>query len=411
MTDTSARPVRRVALLTGGGDRPYAIGLSTTLIDEGIPFDFIGSDDLEHPVLMSHPLVSFLNLRGDHDPGAPKWWKVWRVARYYLRLLWYTVRAEPAVFHILWNNKIEVFDRTALLLFYRLMGKRLVLTVHNVNIRRRDGNDTLVNRLTLRMQYHLADHLFVHTPKMKRDLETEFGVAAGKVTVIPLGVNNAVPVTALTGDEARTRLGLKPGERVALFFGSIAPYKGLEYLVDAVAALNQQGTPCRLVIAGRPKGNEEYWAAIERQITAAGLDALVVKAIEFVPDEHTEIYFKAADVVVLPYSHVFQSGVLVLGYSFGLPVIASDVGSLREEIVDGRTGFVCAPRDRVTLTQRLEQFFSSDLYRDLDGARADIKQFAADRYSWSKVGTATRQVYEELGVQLSSPRTAAALHQ
>ena len=201
------KPARRVALLTGGGDRPYAIGLSTMLINEGIAFDFIGSDDLEHPVLMSHPVVTFLNLRGDHDPRASKWSKVWRVARYYLRLLWYTVRAEPAVFHVLWNNKFELFDRTVLLLFYRLMGKRLVLTVHNVNIRSRDGNDGVVNRLTLRIQYLLADHLFVHTPKMKRELEVDFGVPAGKVTVIPLGVNNAVPVTALSGEQARARQG------------------------------------------------------------------------------------------------------------------------------------------------------------------------------------------------------------
>jgi glycosyltransferase involved in cell wall biosynthesis len=403
-------PVRRVALLTGGGDRPYAIGLSTMLINEGIAFDFIGSDDLEHPALLSDPSVTFLNLRGDHDPRAPKWWKVCRVARYYLRLLWYTVRAEPEVFHVLWNNKFELLDRTALMLFYRLMGKRIVLTVHNVNIRRRDGNDSALNRLTLRMQYSLADHLFVHTDRMKSELETDFGVPAGKVTVIPLGVNNAVPVTALSGDEARARLGLQRGERVVLFFGSILPYKGVDVLVEAVAILRREGMPCRLVIAGRPKGGEQYWAAVEQQIASLSLEDLVVKAIQFVPDEETEVYFKAADVVALPYSHVFQSGVLVLGYSFGLPVIASDVGSLRDDIVEGRTGFVCAPRDPASLAQKLERFFSSDLYRGLDAARADIKQFAADRYSWSKVATATRRVYEGLGVRLSSRQAAAALH-
>jgi glycosyltransferase involved in cell wall biosynthesis len=56
-----------------------------------------------------------------------------------------------------------------------------------------------------------------------------------------------------------------------------------------------------------------------------------------------EVYLKAADVMVLPYNEIFQSGVLFLGYSFGLPVIATDVGSFREEIVEGERGF-CAVR-------------------------------------------------------------------
>src|SRR5204862_8340757 len=115
----------------------------------------------------------------------------------------------------------------------------------------------------------------------------DFGVPAGKVTVIPLGVNNAVPVTALSGDEARARLGLTRGERVVLFFGSILPYKGVDVLVEAVAMLRKQGLPCRLVIAGRPKGGEQYWQAVEQQIASLGLEDLVVKAIQFVPDEDT----------------------------------------------------------------------------------------------------------------------------
>ena len=80
----------------------------------------------------------------------------------------------------------------------------------------------------------------------------------------------------------------------------------------------------------------------------------VIEKIEYVPDEATELYFKAADVLVLPYVRVFQSGVLFLGYSFGLPVIAADVGSLKEEIVEGKTGFVFKPQD------------SSDLARTID---------------------------------------------
>ena len=58
----------------------------------------------------------------------------------------------------------------------------------------------------------------------------------------------------------------------------------------------------------------------------------VLLRADYIPDDETEIYFKAADVLVLPYRQIYQSGVLFLGYSFGLPVLAADVGSLKDEM-------------------------------------------------------------------------------
>ena len=71
------------------------------------------------------------------------------------------------------------------MLYYRLLGKRIVLTAHNVNAGKRDANDSLRNRLSLKIQYRLSDHIFVHTDEMKSELFSHFTVAAGKVSVIP----------------------------------------------------------------------------------------------------------------------------------------------------------------------------------------------------------------------------------
>src|SRR5271155_1692571 len=158
-----------VALLTGGGDRPYALGQATELISKRASLDLIGSDDLDCPEFHGKPGVRFLNLRGDQNPDATLGRKVFRVAKYYASLIRYAATAKPKIFHILWNNKFELFDRTLLMLFYRLLGKRIVLTLHNVNARRRDSKDTRLNRLTLQIQYHLADHILVHTEKMKSE--------------------------------------------------------------------------------------------------------------------------------------------------------------------------------------------------------------------------------------------------
>src|SRR5688572_16098796 len=132
----------RIALLTGGGDKPYAIGLATSLSARRVSIDFIGSNDLDVPEMRVLPGVQFLNLRGDVTPTAPIIRKVMRVLVYYVRLIKYALTAKASVFHVLWNNKFEFFDRTLLMLLYRVLGKRIVLTIHNVNIAQRDGGDS-----------------------------------------------------------------------------------------------------------------------------------------------------------------------------------------------------------------------------------------------------------------------------
>ncbi len=92
----------------------------------------------------------------------------------------------------------------------------------------------------------------------------------------------------------------------------------------------------------------------------------VLLRADFIPDDETEVYFKAADVLVLPYRHIYQSGVLFLGHSFGLPVLAADVGSLKDDIVEGKTGFVFRPEDPVDLAKTIERYFASDLYAELE---------------------------------------------
>jgi glycosyltransferase involved in cell wall biosynthesis len=134
-------------------------------------------------------------------------------------------------------------------------------------------------------------------------------------------------------------LGIADSDKTLLFWEHCT-YKGLEYLVSAFAELLNKDRSYRLVIAGKPKGSDDYWKQLQRTLERSGFRNRAIERIEYIPDEETELYFKAADVLVLPYTRIFQSGVLFLGYSFGLPAIAADVGSLKEEIMEGRTGFV-----------------------------------------------------------------------
>jgi glycosyltransferase involved in cell wall biosynthesis len=265
-----------------------------------------------------------------------------------------------------------------------------------VNIGQRDSNDSWLNRISLKVQYGLSDHTFTHTEKMKSEIVSEFGVPASKVSVVPFGINNTVPNTGLSSAEAKRRLGVSKDDKAILFFGNIAPYKGLEYLVDAFIELLKRDETYRVIIVGRPKGLRDYWNQIHQAITSSGISHRIIERIDYVPDEETELFFKAADVLVLPYTHVFQSGVLFLGYSFGLPAIAADVGTLKEEIIEGETGLVFKPRDSTDLAAKIDKYFSSKLFSDLENRRADIKAYANERYSWDKVAAITTAVYSNL---------------
>lgn len=388
--------IESLTLLTGGGDPHYAYGLSSALVSLGVEIDLIGSDEFAVPAFQDNPAIRFLNLRGSVDSKASGKAKVIRILKYYARLLRYALSAKPKIFHVLWNNKFEWFDRTLLLSYYKTLGKRIVLTAHNVNAGKRDGSDSWVNRITLRIQYGLADCIFAHTERMARELQDEFGVPATKICLIPYGINNAVPNTSLTPAAARTQLGIAADERVLLFFGRINPYKGLEQLIAAFQLLCSRSERYRLIIAGRPEGSDGYCSSLLERLEGAVPAERIVLATDFVPDDAIEVYFKAADALVLPYRHIYQSGVLFLGQSFGLPVLASDVGSFKEEIVDGQTGFIFRPEDAGDLVQAIDSYFASDLYRDLAMRRSDIRRDAIARHSWSTVGLMTLARYEKL---------------
>jgi D-inositol-3-phosphate glycosyltransferase len=384
---------RTVTLLTGGFDKHYTFGLATALALD-LKVEIVGSDELDCPQYHKTPNIRFLNLHGNKNLHASPIQKASRLLVCYARLIRYAATARPRVFHILWNNKFETFDRTVLMLYYKLLGKRIVLTAHNVNQKERDGHDSMLNRLTLRIQYHLADRVFVHTEKMKNEICSRSGLNEAAVELIPYGINNAVPTTNLTPSEARAILGIQGEERAILFFGNLRPSKGLQYLVTAFQSLVSKDRRYRLIIAGeRKRGSEDYVDAIRREIRRNRLESCVIEQIKYIPDEEVEVFFKAADVFVLPYIDIFQSGILFLGSSFGLPVVATDVGSLRENVMEGETGFICTPRDPLALAGALEKYFASDLYANLNSRRRDIEKRARRAHSWKHIAETTAKVY------------------
>ena len=85
-----------------------------------------------------------------------------------------------------------------------------------------------------------------------------------------------------------------------------------------------------------------------------------------------------------------------MAYSFGLPVVATDVGSFREEIVEGSTGFLCRPGDPADLAKAIEKYFASDLYKNLKIRRQELKDYAEANHSWRAVAELTCNAYAKM---------------
>lgn len=385
----------RIALITGSVDPHYQLDLLTGLVGKLDRIDFIGGDTMEAAKAYKEQGVRYLNYRGNQNASATIHHKIHRIVSYYYKLFKYAYTTDAELFHIQWPNKFVYLDRTVLNLYYKWMGKKIVITAHNVNAGQRDGNDSFLNRLTLSIMYSIADHIIVHTEKMKKQLIKDFHIDSKNITVIPHGINNVVPKTELTSRDARTKLRVRRDAKIVLFFGNILKYKGLEYLIEALGILRQENQDITLLIAGRNELAPDYWKGIQEQINTAGLHDNIITVTRFIRDEEIEIYFKAADVMALPYTHIFQSGVLFVSYAFGLPVIATDVGSLKEDIIEGITGYLCKPENAKDLAVKIRNYFDSELYRDLNNNRRWIENWSKNKYSWNEIGNKTVDVYNK----------------
>jgi hypothetical protein len=184
--------------------------------------------------------------------------------------------------------------------------------------------------------------------------------------------------------EARARLGTDPAATTFLFFGQLRAYKGVGGLLDAFNSLADD-SPVRLIVAGMPGGGEacrDLDAVRSRLARSPG----VVSCLEFIPDEEVQIYFRAADAVILPYHAVLTSGSAILALSFGKPVIAPSLGLIPDLISDGAEGLLYDGDETCGLLRAMRHFLTLDA-----GTRMRMEAAArekAEGLSWEKTGKA-----------------------
>jgi glycosyltransferase involved in cell wall biosynthesis len=167
---------------------------------------------------------------------------------------------------------------------------------------------------------------------------------------------------------------------LALFFGHVRPFKGLDVALRAWRLLQSEVT---LVVAGEAwwKGEEEYRALAE------GLDNVRLE-FRYIPDAEIATYFAAADVVLAPYRIEAQSGVALTAFHFARPVIATNVGGLPEIIEEGTNGMLVPSEDPAALARAVDAFFARDDREVMERHAAA----AARKYSWEEYGALMKRL-------------------
>jgi glycosyltransferase involved in cell wall biosynthesis len=273
----------------------------------------------------------------------------------------------------------------------RALGIRTVYTAHNLMPHEapRQGDREAFTNL-----YRAVDRVVVFGEGSRRELVDSFGVAADRIRVIPHGSDGLV-FSNVPRETARAELGIGPERKVILFFGHIKRYKGLEYLVQAFDSLRARVDGALLLIAGKVEkgdaGESERYAELLESLRAR---EDVVCASEYIPVSRVGAYFGAADVVALPYVETYHSGILMAAYAAGRPVVATDTGTLAEDVEEGRTGFVVPPKDAGALADRLVEILTRpDRGRSMGD---EARRLSETRYSWSAVAGRTLALYREL---------------
>jgi glycosyltransferase involved in cell wall biosynthesis len=156
---------------------------------------------------------------------------------------------------------------------------------------------------------------------------------------------------SISRNEAREKLHLTIEDRVALFFGIIRPYKGLQNAIQAIAQMRESGKRVILLIAGEIWGSKhEYMDQVQR----LGIADQVVFDDRYIPNEEVSIFFSAADVFLAPYRSSTQSGVSKIAMAFGLPLVVTS--TVAQGIGGDYPGlFVVPSEDSLELANAIEK--------------------------------------------------------
>jgi glycosyltransferase involved in cell wall biosynthesis len=278
------------------------------------------------------------------------------------------------------------------LLFISLLPIKQIRVVHNK--RHHEGVYPRVERIVNEWNFFFADAITVKCNRAVEIIDSYYrGVSPNKMHVVPDG--NYIPAyeNDVSRTEARDELSIPDDEFVFLFFGRIREYKGVPDLLRAFHKFDRQNAT--LWIVGNPKTNR-----LREEIEEFGTGDDIETVLDYIPEERIQYYMNAADVLVLPYRNILNSGAVYAGLSFGLPVVVPMMGCLPETLPE-ENEFLYDPDQEGALRRELERAYE---HPDIERIGRANYEYALDQ-SWDRVAELVTDVYRST---LAGRRPAAA---
>lgn len=174
-------------------------------------------------------------------------------------------------------------------------------------------------------------------------------------------------------DKAKNHLKIDADKKTLLFFGIIRDYKGLDNLI---LAMDQLDDNYQLIIAGEIYGDASNYLKLIEQ---SSRKESIFLFNQFIADEDVHLYFSAADLCVLPYRSATQSGVTAISHFFEVPVMATNVGGLKETITHSKTGWIIEESQPSLISKGINEFFSQTKPVEIQVEISELKK----QRSWS----------------------------
>ena len=259
----------------------------------------------------------------------------------------------------------------------------LAHTVHNLLPHEASASD---RELYTRF-YRQCDLLIVHNEWCRQELCRTFFLQEKKIRVLPHGAYNLV--SRAPGKQA------EDGRTHFLQFGLIRRYKGVDILLHALALLSPEDRKrLRVTVAGNQFAGLDTtdYPALAREL---GVEDCVEFRFGHIQDEDLPELFGAADACLFPYREIYGSGALLMAYTYGRPVIASDIPVFREETDEGKTGLLFAGGDPQDLARKLLEAMNWTEEEKTE-RRLLIEALVRDKYSWARSAKGLYEAYRGL---------------
>jgi glycosyltransferase involved in cell wall biosynthesis len=210
-----------------------------------------------------------------------------------------------------------------------------------------------------------------------------------KIVVIPNGVNVKEFDIDYSKEECRKKLGLPIDDEIILFLGTLGPHKGPDILLKAMPKILKNIPDAKLVFVGGGVMRDE----LEKRLKKLGVEKNV-KFAGFIGDTFKKaLYYRAADIFVLPSMIEVFPVVLLEASASGLPMVVSDLITFKCIIEKGYNGIITKKGHENNLADAIIYLLENEDVRGKMGKNGKKK---VKDYSWERIAEMTEKVYEGL---------------